>query len=129
MITIKNNTTDETYQAKNELGINGTHAYNSREVNRMVRAGIAVLADDVFARAKRVDEGHNNIIIAKPVSQPTQATRWQDEPATAKQIAYLNRLGYYPKGRYTKGDMSRMIDAAKNGWAGSLNMERCDGSY
>lgn len=127
MITIKNNTTDETYQAKNELGINGTHAYNSREVNRMVRSGIAVLSDDVFAHAKRIDEEYNNVV--KPVSQPTQSTRWQDEPATAKQIAYLNRLGYYPKGTYTKEAMSRMIDAAKNGWAGSLNMERCDGSY
>jgi len=127
MITIKNYTTNETYQAKNELGINVTRAYNSREVNRMVRAGVAVLSDDVFAHAKRADEAYNNIV--KPVSQPAQSTRWQDEPATAKQIAYLNRLGYYPKGTYTKGEMSQFIDAAKNGWAGSLNMERCDGSY
>lgn len=128
MITIKNYSTEETYQAKNELGINATNCYNSREVNRMVRSGLAILSDEAFAKAKRVDEEYHNILVVA-VMPSTHYDRWQDEPATEKQVAYLHKLGYFPTGSYTKEQMSRMIDAAKNGWAGSLCMERADGSY
>ena len=59
-----------------------------------------------------------------------QATRWQDEPATANQYSYIHSLGYNPgEKKLTKGQASHIIDMIKSGDAGSLGMAHNDGSY
>ena len=59
-----------------------------------------------------------------------QATRWQDEPATAKQYSYIHSLGYsLGEKTITKGQASHIIDMIKSGDAGSLGMAHNDGSY
>ena len=58
-----------------------------------------------------------------------QATRWQDEPATANQYSYIHSLGYTLNEKVTKGQASHIIDMIKSGNAGSLGMAHNDGSY
>ena len=58
-----------------------------------------------------------------------QATRWQDEPATANQYSYIHSLGYTLNEKVTKGQASHIIDMIKSGNAGGLGMAHNDGSY
>ena len=46
----------------------------------------------------------------KPVAVPV---RWQDQPATLRQISYLVSLGVVVEKGITKGRASELIDAAK----------------
>jgi hypothetical protein len=48
--------------------------------------------------------------------------RWQDDPATERQLSYLAELGVNINRPITKGDASKLIESVKNGegvaWAG-----------
>jgi hypothetical protein len=52
---------------------------------------------------------------------PAAPAHWQDEPATSRQIMYLNSLGVQLETGLTKARASELIDAAKNGYLGSVN--------
>lgn len=57
------------------------------------------------------------------------AADWRNDPATDKQIEYLVSLGVNIDGmQLTKGQASRIIDAAKGGYLGSLGMFTTSGS-
>ena len=64
---------------------------------------------------------------ARP-AQATQAARWQDEPATEKQLRCLRSLGADYRNGLTKGEASTLIDAARGDELGSYGQFYSDGS-
>jgi len=69
-----------------------------------------------------------------PVSAPatsipafTTTNRWQDDPATDRQIAYLVALGVRIERNMSKGRASELIDAARGGYLGSVGGYRASG--
>lgn len=101
--------------------------FRSSEINRIIAAGSVELDTERYEKALKIAVREGDIFTEQPV-QTVLATRWQDEPATERQLECLRRMGYFTNEQLTKGTSSRMIDAAKNGWAGSLGMVRSDGS-
>ena len=53
---------------------------------------------------------------------------WRNDPATSRQIQYLNRLGVQLEDEMSKGRASELIEAAKGGCLGSVGGWFRDGS-
>lgn len=68
----------------------------------------AGVAEQIFAQYGR----EQDVPVA---AAPRQAVRWQDQPATDRQLEYLSSLGVKNEPGMTKGRASMLIDAAKNG--------------
>jgi len=102
--------------------------FSSREINKITADGYVNLNNEKYEIALGRAVSYKTLITDEP-AQPQEAPHdWKDDPATEKQMNYLRDLGYFPEQRLTKSEASQMISAAKNGWAGSLNMTRADGS-
>jgi hypothetical protein len=84
---------------------------------RSVIAEDATIAEKIFARYGREQ--------VAPVAAARQATRWQDQPATTRQIEYLVALGVAVEPGMTKSRASELIDAAK----GQDGIEYLGGQY
>ena len=102
--------------------------FSSREINKITAAGYVNLDYEKYEIALARAISYKTLITDEPAQQQEAPRDWKAEPATEKQMNYLRDLGYFPEQRLTKSEASRMISAAKNSWAGSLNMIRADGS-
>jgi len=60
--------------------------------------------------------------------QPRQPRDWRNDPATSRQIQYLNKLGIELEPAMTKGRASDLIDAARGDYVGSIGGRYRDGS-
>jgi hypothetical protein len=76
--------------------------------------GRSVIAEDATI-AERIFKQYGREQAAPVAAAPRQAVRWQDQPATDRQLEYLSDLGVKTEPGMTKGRASELIDAAKGG--------------
>ena len=98
--------------------INRDDVYSSDE-GRGVWGLTQSVIDRIFATYGREQERPAAHAAARP------AQRWQDQPATTRQIEYLVALGVAVEPGMTKGRASELIDAAK----GQDGIEYLGGQY
>lgn len=132
-ITIRNQDTGETYKTKsvrslNTLCDNYGKYFDNRGINKVIASKETDLPAALYEKALAYDIENGEIVEDKPQAQSANA-RWQDEPATQKQYAYIRKLGYYNfQENMTKGQASKVIDMIKCGEGSAINMFTISGN-
>jgi hypothetical protein len=99
--------------------------YNGKNYCRVSRAKARELADNWMQSIM----AHALVEIEVAEKPATVVRSWKDEPASEKQMDYLDRLGIaYDRRAITKGRASELIDAHKDGILGSHYGFYSDGS-
>lgn len=129
-ITIKNRDTGEAHKTNSQRSLywltdlrDGNKYFRAVDINRISNNHLVEIDERHYEKLYEYNTSNGYIIVE--TQQPVSATtgRWQDEPASSKQLNYLAALGVSTNGmKLTKGEASRTIELAKHGELSAINI-------